>query len=83
MRALGATFGGNFEAFFRQEATRKSPSPYQTRLATTGLGKTAAVVLAWLWRRRFTDQKPRQSTPHGLVYCLPIRALVGDFTWTN
>ncbi len=39
----------------------------------TGLGKTAAVVLAWLWNRVLlnSDQWPRR-----LVYCLPMRTLV-------
>lgn len=39
----------------------------------TGLGKTAAVVLAWLWNRvhRESPQWPRR-----LVYCLPMRTLV-------
>ncbi len=64
------------------------PYPFQTRLATderlpelidipTGMGKTDAVVLAWLWRRRF-DPRPevRAATPRRLVYCLPMRVLV-------
>jgi CRISPR-associated endonuclease/helicase Cas3 len=39
----------------------------------TGLGKTAAVVLAWLWNRvQLQDQK----WPRRLVYCLPMRTLV-------
>jgi CRISPR-associated endonuclease/helicase Cas3 len=37
----------------------------------TGLGKTAAVVLAWLWNR--VQQRP---CPCRLVYCLPMRTLV-------
>ena len=63
------------------------PYPFQTRLATdeelpelidipTGLGKTDAVVLAWLWRRRFADEETRAATPRRLVYCLPMRTLV-------
>lgn len=54
-----------FETFF-QSATGNAPYAYQSRLAggdtgrpcesqliniPTGLGKTAAVVLAWLWNR--------------------------------
>ena len=64
-----------------------SPYPFQTRLATgkklpelidipTGLGKTDAVVLGWLWRRRFAGQQERRATPRRLVYCLPMRTLV-------
>ncbi len=63
------------------------PYPFQTRLATTkelpelidiptGLGKTDAVVLAWLWRRRFAGGEVRRATPRRLVYCLPMRTLV-------
>lgn len=39
----------------------------------TGLGKTAAVVLAWMWNRVSlkSDLWPRR-----LVYCLPMRTLV-------
>jgi hypothetical protein len=62
------------------------PYPFQTRLATckvlpelidipTGLGKTDAVVLAWLWRRRFAGPEERRTTPRRLVYCLPMRTL--------
>jgi CRISPR-associated endonuclease/helicase Cas3 len=39
----------------------------------TGLGKTAAVVFAWLWNRVHL-QKP--DWPRRLVYCLPMRTLV-------
>jgi CRISPR-associated endonuclease/helicase Cas3 len=39
----------------------------------TGLGKTAAVVLAWLWNR---VQFPNSKWPRRLVYCLPMRTLV-------
>jgi len=43
----------------------------------TGLGKTDAVILGWLWCRRF-DPRPevRSATPRRLVYCLPMRVLV-------
>jgi CRISPR-associated endonuclease/helicase Cas3 len=43
----------------------------------TGLGKTAAVVLAWLWNRVIhTDAAHRKAWPRRLVYCLPMRTLV-------
>jgi CRISPR-associated endonuclease/helicase Cas3 len=43
----------------------------------TGLGKTAAVVLAWLWNRVLQpDEKARAAWPRRLVYCLPMRTLV-------
>lgn len=39
----------------------------------TGLGKTAAVVMAWLWNRVILG---RNDWPCRLVYCLPMRTLV-------
>lgn len=41
----------------------------------TGLGKTAAVILSWIYRRRYAET-PRCATPRRLVYCLPMRTLV-------
>jgi CRISPR-associated endonuclease/helicase Cas3 len=85
--------GISYQDFFRQ-ATGHPPYPYQVSLATskrlpevmdipTGLGKTAAVVMAWLWRRfvgeGITDrplEQVRSETPRRLVYCLPMRVLV-------
>ncbi len=62
----------------------RRPYDYQRRLAEdacvsrlidvpTGLGKTAAVVLAWLWNR---VHEKSESWPRRLVYCLPMRTLV-------
>lgn len=69
-------------ADFFQTVTSRSPFDYQRRLGTepwpdildipTGLGKTAAVVVAWLWKRLHRDI----DTPRRLVYCLPMRVLV-------
>jgi CRISPR-associated endonuclease/helicase Cas3 len=43
----------------------------------TGLGKTAAVVLAWVWNRIVQPDTNRRATwPRRLVYCLPMRTLV-------
>ena len=39
----------------------------------TGCGKTAAVVMAWLWNRVHLQ---RADWPRRLVYCLPMRTLV-------
>lgn len=75
-----------FDAWF-EKATCNAPFPYQVALATgaalpdqlsvpTGLGKTAAAVLSWLWRRRFAPEAIRTSTPRRLVFCLPVRTLV-------
>jgi CRISPR-associated endonuclease/helicase Cas3 len=76
-----------FSEFFKV-ATGNLPFPYQQRFAEapdlagvlnvpTGAGKTAAMVLAWLWRRFFhPDGQVRITTPRRLVYCLPMRVLV-------
>lgn len=76
-----------YDQFFEQ-ATGHPPYDYQSRLAgndcgttcqsqliniPTGLGKTAAVVLAWLWNR---VQLNNPQWPRRLVYCLPMRTLV-------
>ena len=69
-----------------------APYDYQSRLAggnagracasqliaiPTGLGKTAAVVLAWLWNRVAHPDVAHQATwPRRLVICLPMRTLV-------
>jgi len=81
----------SFDDFFRTATGFQEPFDYQRRLACdygagkfpalldvpTGLGKTAAVVRAWLWRRRFhPDEGVRLATPRRLVYCLPMRVLV-------
>jgi CRISPR-associated endonuclease/helicase Cas3 len=52
-----------------------SGTPCQSQLISipTGLGKTAAVVLAWLWNRVHLQ---RPDWPRRLVYCLPMRTLV-------
>lgn len=74
----------DFDKFF-EKATGidQGPYDYQRRLAEgawpevleipTGLGKTAAVVLAWLYKRCI---KKDHETPRRLVYCLPMRVLV-------
>ena len=76
-----------FEAMFRQATGNPVSLPYQKRLALefpfptlldvpTGLGKTAAAILAWVWQRRFAEEAIRATTPRRLVYCLPMRVLV-------
>lgn len=71
-------------------ATGHQPLPYQTRLGEdpwpdlldvpTGLGKTAAVTLAWLykrgWRQHGRHGEMAPDTPRRLVWCLPMRVLV-------
>jgi CRISPR-associated endonuclease/helicase Cas3 len=73
----------DFKAFFSAATRKAQPYDYQQRLADepcisrlidvpTGLGKTAAVILAWLWNRQQTNS----AWPRRLVYCLPMRTLV-------
>lgn len=78
-----------YHAFFQAATDFKTPPyDYQRRLAEsacesrlitipTGLGKTAAVMLAWLWNRAgHPDEAHRAQWPRRLVYCLPMRTLV-------
>lgn len=61
---------------------KRAPHPFQKRLAEsdwpdvliapTGLGKTAAVTLAWAFKRLKGDAR----TPRRLIWCLPMRTLV-------
>ncbi|MEO5377336.1 MAG: CRISPR-associated helicase Cas3' [Magnetococcus sp. DMHC-6] len=74
-----------FQSFF-YTMQGNHPFPYQERLAQqawpellsvpTGLGKTAAVVGSWLFKRLIKDPE----TPIRLIYCLPMRVLV-EQTW--
>lgn len=72
-----------FNDFFKI-ATGFKPFPYQEKIANkedfcelikipTGAGKTASVVISWLWKRKFSGQ---EDVPRRLVYCLPMRVLV-------
>lgn len=77
----------NFDQLF-EAATGAQPYPWQRALALrpepasvvaapTGSGKTEAVLLDWLWRRRFCpDVATRASTPRRLLVALPMRTLV-------
>ncbi len=74
----------DYQEFFH-EITDFEPYPYQVELGNgdwpdmldipTGLGKTAAVVIAWLWRH-LKQPSLAAYTPRRLVYCLPMRVLV-------
>ncbi len=75
---------GDFQTFFTY-ATRSGPFAFQQEFANklhqlvnvpTGLGKTAMVVVGWLWRRNGEDEERKRKTPRRLVYCLPMRVLV-------
>lgn len=79
-----------YNSFFRCATNGIAPYAYQDHLAAstwpdvlnvpTGLGKTAAVNLAWLWKRGWRQggrtESPAADTPRRLVWCLPMRVLV-------
>jgi CRISPR-associated endonuclease/helicase Cas3 len=73
----------SFETFFLRALNGRRPFAYQTELAEgplrnlilrvpTGGGKTAAYILAWVWKRL---QQP-DTTPIRLIVILPMRSLV-------
>ncbi len=83
----------NYADLFRTAFAQgeRVPYPYQERLARisdwpemldipTGMGKTAAVTMAWLykrgWRRGGRNAGIDEATPRRLVWCLPMRVLV-------
>lgn len=68
-------------------ATGHDPYPWQRRVAAeglpevvdieTGAGKTAGMVLGWLYRLlHHQDPDIREATPSWLVFALPMRSLV-------
>lgn len=75
----------DFSVFFRRATGFQSVHKWQARLAAdsicrnrliripTGFGKTAGVVLTWLWHRVYRQDS---NWPRRLVYCLPMRTLV-------
>ena len=77
-----------FDDFFATATGLSGLYPYQRELETdtslpgllsvpTGVGKTAAAILGWLWRRRFHgDAGIRNATSRRLFYCLPMWLLV-------
>lgn len=75
----------------------REPYPYQAQLATaadwpelldipTGMGKTAAVTIAWIYKRGWQANGCRAEidtdTPRRLIWCLPMRVLV-EQTYEN
>jgi len=74
----------NYVDFFSRVTQRAAgPFDYQRALGEsdwpdvlnipTGLGKTAAVIVAWLYKRMALKDS---ATPRRLIYCLPMRVLV-------
>ena len=74
---FAAAMGGDAEPFAYQQALADNAWP-DALIAPTGLGKTAAVALAWLWKLVTIPG----SVPRRLVYCLPMRTLA-DQTQRN
>lgn len=79
----GAFVTEEFDRFF-QRATGMQPHPYQRTCALRqdfphlievppGAGKTAAIVIAWLWRR--FGSSSAADTPRRLIYAVPMRTL--------
>lgn len=84
----------SYSDFFRQaygQGAVVEPYPYQTSVVEsrcwpellnvpTGLGKTAAVTLAWLYKRGWEAGGSRgeidSRSPRRLIWCLPMRVLV-------
>ena len=65
-----------FEPYDFQRSVAEEGLPELLRVPT-GCGKTEAVGLGWLYRRRFhADAEVRATTPHWLVIALPMRTLV-------
>ena len=84
-----------FRQAFKEE--KRTPYPYQEKLAKTprwpellniptGMGKTAAVTLAWVYKRGWRANGQRvvidTGTPRRLIWCLPMRVLV-EQTYKN
>jgi CRISPR-associated endonuclease/helicase Cas3 len=71
-KAYGKETEENFGPYDYQEKLAKEPWPELLEVPT-GMGKTAAIILAWLYKRRFQHDA---DTPRRLTYCLPMRVLV-------
>lgn len=77
----------DFDDFFTKATGTSEPYEYQRRIAQSGLpealevptgaGKTAAVVLPWLYRLLIASHA---ETPRTLVFMLPVRTLVEQTT---
>jgi CRISPR-associated endonuclease/helicase Cas3 len=74
-----ASSGGKAAPYAFQQALAANPWPDVVDIPT-GMGKTGAVTLAWLWKRgwRLGDRPVPvdPATPRRLVWCLPMRVLV-------
>ena len=73
---FGRALGSGHEPYQYQADLAQAETLPSTVVVPTGLGKTAALILAWLWRRFYASPDLRKSTPRRLIYCLPMRVLV-------
>lgn len=77
-----------FEPFYYQEQMAGEADLPSLLEVPTGMGKTAAAILSWVWRRQYASPEISAKTPRRLVYCLPMRVLVEQtrdcaITWLN
>lgn len=59
------------QAFDYQRQMLEAESPFEVIAVPTGCGKTGALIVSWLYRRRELGRGPRR-----LIYALPMRSLV-------
>lgn len=74
-----------FEEIFKR-GSGHIPFDYQRKIATsewpdiirvqTGMGKTAGVVLPWIYKRHYSTDEVNRKTPRRLILCEPTRVLV-------
>lgn len=69
---FGRAMGERAQPYAYQEGLALEPIQDRVLNVPTGSGKTAAAVLAWLYRR----QVDPEATPRRLIYVLPMRTLV-------
>ena len=83
---MDSYFSNDYEGVFKT-ATGNEPYPYQTKFANsknfyqwinvpTGLGKTANIIIGWIWKRIYQEDSHLNETPRRLVYVLPMRVIV-------
>ena len=70
-RFFGHALGSEFVPYSYQARIASGPWPDVLEIET-GLGKTASIILSWIFKRLQNDP----DTPRRLVYCLPMRVLV-------
>jgi len=78
-QAMGQSEDSGLDCYDYQRRLALSPWPNVLDVPT-GMGKTVAVTLAWLWKRGWRNgDRPatvQSTTPRRLIWCLPMRVLV-------